>query len=162
VKANCEQVAAAAIKNRGFEEFLPAYQTRRRWSDRVREVNAPLFPGYVFARLDPNNRLPILTIPSVVEIVSVAKKPIPIPEVEIDAVQLVLQTGAHCGPWPLLKAGQMVRIERGPLAGLEGVLLQIKNRYRLVISVSILQRGVAVEVDLDSIRPIQPPKRRAG
>ena len=155
-------MAAAAINGRGFEEFLPAYQTRRRWSDRVREVHAPLFPGYVFARLDPSNRFPILTIPSVVEIVSVAKTPIPIPEAEIDAVRLVLQTGAHCGPWPLLKAGQMVRIERGPLAGLEGVLLQLKNRYRLVISVSILQRGVAVEVDLDSIRPIDPPKRRAS
>jgi transcription antitermination factor NusG len=162
VKSNCEQTAALAIKNRGFEEFVPLYSTKRKWSDRIREVKAPLFPGYVFARLDPHNRFPILSVPGVVGIVSFAKQPIPIPDVEIDAVRLVLQTGAHCGPWPLLKAGQLVRIERGPLAGLEGILLQVKSKFRLVISVSILQRGVAVEVDHDAIRPIAPPKRRTG
>ncbi|MGA3187684.1 MAG: UpxY family transcription antiterminator [Bryobacteraceae bacterium] len=161
VKSNCELVASVAIKNRGYEEFLPVYRTQRRWSDRIREIEAPLFPGYVFARLDPFNRLPILTVPGVVGIVSFAKQPIPIPDVEIDAVRRVLQTGAHCGPWPLLKAGQLVRIERGSLAGIEGILVQVKSRYRLVISVSILQRSVAVEVDSDSIRPIDPPKPRS-
>lgn len=155
VKSNCEQMTSAAIRSRGYEEFLPLYRSRRRWSDRVREVQAPLFPGYVFARLDPHNRLPILSLSSVVGIVSIAKKPAPIPDFEIEAVRRVLETGAHCGPWPFLNAGQLIRIERGPLTGLEGILLQVKNRYRLVISVSILQRCVAVEVDQDSIRPIK-------
>jgi transcription antitermination factor NusG len=158
LKSNCEQVASVAIKNRGFEEFLPLYRTQRRWSDRVREIHAPLFPGYIFARLDPHNRLPILTVPGVVGIVSFANQPVPIPDVEIDAVRRVLQTGSHCGPWPFLKTGQLVRIERGALAGLEGILLQVKSRYRLIISVSILQRCVAVEVERESIRPIGTPK----
>ena len=153
-------MASVAIKNRGYEEFVPLYRSRKRWSDRVSEVQAPLFPGYVFARLDPHNRLPILMVPGVVGIVSFAKQPVAIPDVEIEAVRRVLQTGAHCGPWPYLKAGQYIRIERGPLAGLEGILLQVKNKYRLVISVSILQRCVAVEVDQDSIRPIEPPGPR--
>jgi transcription antitermination factor NusG len=155
VKSNCEQATSVAIRSRGYEEFLPLYRSRRRWSDRVREVQAPLFPGYVFVRLDPYNRLPILSLSGVVGIVSFAKVPAPIPDLEIEAVRRVLQTGTHCGPWPFLKAGQMIRIERGPLTGLEGTLLQVKNQYRLVISISILQRCVAVEVDQDTIRPIK-------
>ena len=154
VKSNCELTASVAIKNRGYQQFVPVYRTQRRWSDRVREIDAPLIPGYVFARLDPHNRLPILTVPGVVGIVSFAKEPVPIPDVEIDALRRVLETGAHCGPWPFLKAGQLVRIERGALAGVEGILLQVKSRYRLVISVSILQRCVAVEVERDTVRPI--------
>jgi transcription antitermination factor NusG len=160
VKSNCEHTASAGIKGKGFQEFVPSYRTERRWSDRVREVQAPLFPGYVFARLDPHNRLPILTVPGVVGIVSFAKQPIPIPDAEIDAVHRVLEARARYGPWPFLATGQLVRIEQGALVGLEGILLQIKSRYRLVISVSLLQRCVAVEVDRDSIRPIDPPKTR--
>ena len=154
VKSNHEHLASLAIKNRGFQQFLPLYRSQRRWSDRVREIDAPLFPGYVFARLDPQNRLPILTVPGVVGIVSTAKIPIPVPNEEIEAVRRVLEAGFPCGPWPMLKAGQLVRIERGALSGLEGLLIQVKSRYRLVIAVSILQRSVAVEVERDSIRPI--------
>jgi transcription antitermination factor NusG len=159
VKSNFEKIASTSLKGNGFEEYLPVYRTRRRWSDRVKETEAPLFPGYVFARLNPHDRLPILMTPGVVGIVGFAKQPAPVDEGEIESVRRILETGASCGPWPFIQPGQQVRIERGSLAGIEGTLMEVKSQFRLVISMTLLQRSVFVEIERDCVRPIDTGKK---
>lgn len=142
-----ENLAAKQLTGRGYEVFLPFYQCKRRWSDRIQEFEVPLFPGYLFCRLNLLDRLPILTTPGVIQIVGIGKTPIAVDEEEVIALQTAVQTGVPRHPWPFLKVGQKVRVEAGPLCGLEGVLLNFKGCYRLVLSVSLLQRSMAVEVD---------------
>lgn len=142
-----ENFAAKQLSGRGYEVFLPFYQCKRRWSDRMQEFEVPLFPGYLFCRFNLLDRLPILTAPGVIQIVGIGKTPIPVDEEEVIALQTAVRTGVPRQPWPFLKLGQKVKVEAGPLCGLEGVLLNFKGRYRLVLSVSLLQRSVAVEVD---------------
>lgn len=146
-RSRYENLAAKQLNGRGYEVFLPFYQCRRRWSDRMQEFEVPLFPGYLFCRFNLQDRLPILTTPGVIQIVGIGKTPMPVDEEEITALQTAVRTGIPRHPWPFLKVGQRVRVEAGPLSGLEGVLLNFKGRYRLVLSVSLLQRSVAVEVD---------------
>ena len=154
VKSNFEKKVATGLRNRGLEEFLPLYQSRRRLSDRYKTVDLPLFPGYLFCRLDLDHRLPLLTTVGFLYIVSVGNKPVPIDEREIAAVQLVVRSGVPAVPWPSLAVGQRVRLESGPLCGLEGVVTQVGMRDRICVSVTLLQRGVSVEVDRDWIRPV--------
>ena len=155
VRSRFERVASATLAGKGYEEFLPLYRARRRWSDRSKELDLPLFPGYLFCRFDVQERLlPILTTPGVISITGAGRIPVPIPDPEILAIQIMIGSGLCVQPWPLLSVGSKVLIERGPLAGIEGVLLNADKRYRLVVSVSLLQRSVAVEIDRDWIRPI--------
>ena len=147
VRSNCEKVSAAALCNRGYEEFLPFYQSRRRWSDRVKTLSLPLFPGYVFCRFAPSQRMSVLGTAGVYGIVSVGKIPAPIEEAEIAALQTVIHCRAGVEPWPFLNVGAKVRIAEGPLRGLDGILIQTKQQHRLVLSATLLQRSVAVEVD---------------
>jgi transcription antitermination factor NusG len=116
-------------------------------------MDLPLFPGYVFCRFHPELLLPVVTTPGVVQIVGAGKHPRPIADEEIVAIQRMLLSGGDVEPWPYLKAGQKVRILDGPLFGVEGILVEVKNRRRLVVSVHLLQRSVAVEVDRDCIGP---------
>jgi transcription antitermination factor NusG len=155
VKQRYEQLTATALRNKGYEEFLPLYKHRRRWSDRIKQVDLPLFPGYLFCRLDPTNRLPILTTPGVVLIVGIGKVPVPVEESEMAGLRSIVASQVPAEPWPFLRAGQRVRIDYGPLRGVEGVFLNHKNQSRLVVSVSILQRSVAVEVDSDWVTPLK-------
>jgi transcription antitermination factor NusG len=152
-----EKVASATLRGKGYEEFLPLYDERRCWSDRVKSLARPLFPGYLFCRLDPSNRLPVLTTPGVMGIVSAGRIPIPVPEEEIEAVRRVLDSGLGAQPWPFLRAGSRVYIERGPLIGLEGIVTNADKVDRLVVSVSLLQRSVAVELNRDWARTISNP-----
>ena len=117
-------------------------------------ITQPLFPGYVFCRFNVQERLPILVTSGVLFIVGVGKVPCPIDNSEIVALQSIVRSGLPAQPWPFLKAGQRVRIEQGSLEGIEGILLSAKSPYRLVVSVSLLQRSVAVEVDRDWVTPI--------
>ena len=142
------------MDSRGYESFLPVYRVRRQWSDRMIDIEFPLFAGYVFCRLDPRTRLPVLTIPGVVLVVSFGDLPARIDDAEIANLQTIAGSQLPAAPWPFLRAGQQVRIERGPLKDLEGLLVEVKNRFRLVVSVTLLQRSVAVEVDRDSIHPM--------
>lgn len=147
--------AAATLRGKGYEEFLPLYPERRRWSDRVKDTLQPLFPGYMFCRLDPEDRLmPILTIPGVIGIVSAGKTPIPIPDEEIGGIRDVLRTGLPAHPWPFLEAGSRVAIEQGALAGMQGIITNTDKVCRLVVSIAMLQRSVAVEIDRSWARPI--------
>ena len=156
VKSNFEKKVATGLRNKGLEEFLPLYQSRRRLSDRYKTVDLPLFPGYLFCRLDLDHRLPLLTTVGFLYIVSVGNKPVPVDEGEIAAVQFVVRSGVPAIPWPSLAVGQRVRLESGPLCGLEGAVTQVGMRDRICVSVTLLQRGVSVEVERDWIRPLDP------
>jgi transcription antitermination factor NusG len=158
VKSNFEKKVATGLRNKGLEEFLPLYQSRRRLSDRYKTVYLPLFPGYLFSRLDLGHRLPLLTTVGFLYIVSVGGKPEPVDEGEIAAVQLVVRSGFPAMPWPSLAVGQRVRLEGGPLCGLEGAVTQVGMRDRICVSVTLLQRGVSVEVERDWIRPLDPAR----
>lgn len=147
VKCRYEKIVANFLDNKGYEWLLPLYKSRRRWSDRIKEIEAPLFPGYLFCRFDIYDRLPVLIIPGVQHIVGGTKLPTPIDIGEIEALQAVARTGLAREPWPFLQVGDRVRIEHGSLAGVEGILLQTKGRHRLILSVTLLQRSVAVDID---------------
>jgi transcription antitermination factor NusG len=154
VRTRFEKVVARNLQGKGYEEFLPLYRRVNRWSDRVKEIELPLFPGYVFCRFNPHDRLPILTVPGVNAVVGIGKNLMPVDESELDAVRAVLKSEAYCEPWPYLEVGQRVQVEYGPLAGTPGIVTMVKNTYRLVISVNMLQRSVAVEIDRDCLKPL--------
>lgn len=155
VRSNCERITLAHLRERGYEDFAPFYKVERRWSDRTKQIDQFLFPGYVFCRFDPNDRLPILTAPGVVDVVGFGRQPEPIPSAEIDRVRKMVGSGLLVTPYPYVRVGQAVLIERGPLSGVEGILVEVKGKVRLVVSVNLLQRSVSAEVDRHSIRPIQ-------
>ena len=154
VKSRAEKMVATIARNKGFEEFLPAYQRPNKWSDRTKIVEMPLFPGYVFCKLRPEHRLPLLTIPGVLHFVGIGKIPVPIEESEITAIRRAMESGLNTQPWPFLEAGQQVRLDGGPLSGLEGVLIEAKNDQRLIISVTLLKRSVAVAIERHWVTPL--------
>jgi transcription antitermination factor NusG len=159
IRSRYESIVTAHLNGKGYESFLPLYTRWRRWSDRFKEIEQPLFPGYVFCRLNPLNRLPILMIPGVSVIVGVGKTPVAIDETEIAAIQAALKSGLPSQPWPFVRIGQRVRIEHGPLCGLEGVLTDFKGRHRLVLSVTLLRRSIAVQIEEAWVTPISQPVR---
>ena len=152
-KPRHEKSTALALRGRGLEEFLPLAQMRRRWSDRTVDLELPLFPGYVFCRFDPWDRLPVVTTPGVQSVVGFGRTLIAVEDGEIASLQVLARSGLEAQPWPFLEVGQVVSIESGPLAGCEGMLLDFKGTRRLVLSVTLLQRAVAVEVDRPCVRP---------
>jgi transcription antitermination factor NusG len=154
VKPNHEKSVATILRGKGFEEFLPLFRVRRRWTDRVKFVNLPLFPGYLFCRLNLDNRMPLLTTPGLLYIVGNGRTPEPVDESEIVAIHSVLRSGLPFAPWPSLVIGQKVRLEKGPLRGLEGVLNRVGNQHKIYVSVTLLQRSVSVEVDSDWVRSV--------
>ncbi len=155
VKQRYEKITAAVLRNKGYREFLPTYRTRRRWSDRLAEVEFPLFPGYVFCHFDINDRhAPIVTTPGVVRIVGVGRIPAPVADDEIGAIHQVIESGLAAEPCRFLQAGARVRVEYGALAGVEGIFLEAKKHQRLVISVTLLQRSIAVEIDAAWVAPV--------
>jgi transcription antitermination factor NusG len=154
VKSRHERIIATALHSKGYDVFLPLYKSRRRWSDRIKTLELPLFPGYLFCRFEIMKRLPVITTPGILHVVGVGKTFIPVDEGEINAIQAVVASRLGVQPWPYLRVGQRVRIDRGPLNGVEGILLAVKNTHRLVISVTLLQRSVAVEVDEQWASPV--------
>jgi transcription antitermination factor NusG len=147
VRSKFEWRVSTILKGAGYETFLPTYRDRRTWSDRIKEIKVPLFPGYTFCRFDPQRRLPILQTPGIMDVVSFANQPAPVPEDEISAVRAVVETDLGVRPWPFLQVGQKVRINKGPLTGVEGFLVEFKHGFRLVVSITILNRSVAAELD---------------
>src|SRR5690348_1511427 len=155
-----ERFVAKQRRHKGYEILLPSYERRRRWSDRINELELLRSPGYVFCRFNPLDRLPILVTPGVIRVVGFGKDPVPVDDAEIAAIQVVAQSGLPRQPWPFLQIGQKVRVECGPLCGLEGIFMDFKGRHRLVLSVTLLQRSVAVEMDAAWVIPI-PQQHRA-
>lgn len=154
-----ERNATLLLENSGYECYLPISKSVRKWSDRVKEVEVPLFPGYLFCRMNPNDRLPVLMTPGVIQIVGTGKTPIPVEEQEIAAIQRVGKRGLSTMPWPYLQVGHVARIEDGPLRGMTGIVIKIKSGMKLVLSVNLLQRSIAVEIDrswIGATYPVRP------
>ncbi len=149
-----EKVTAQTLQRAGFEGFLPLYSSERFWSDRIKTLEKPLFPGYVFCRFDMRVRPAILRTPGVVSIVSFGKTPEPVDDGEVAALQSVCRSGLAATPWPTPEVGSKVRLHEGPLRGLEGILVEDK-KTRLVLSLTLLQRSVAVEIDRAWIEPVR-------
>jgi transcription antitermination factor NusG len=154
VKSNYEKPVSTVLRGKGFEEFLPMYQARRQWSDRVKVIDLPLFPGYLFCRLDLDRRLPLLTTPGFLYLVGKGKTPEALDEREIASIQSVVRSGLPALPWPSVILGRKVRLERGPLRGVEGVVAKITDQHRIYVNATLLQRSVSVQVDLDWIRTV--------
>jgi transcription antitermination factor NusG len=142
-----EKVVAQILTCKGFEIFLPLYSTARRWKDRTKLLSLPLFPCYVFLRGGLKRRLDVMTTPGIHALVSTAGQPAAIPADEIEAIRRVTESGARVAPHPFLKCGDRMRVKCGPLMGIEGILVRKKNLYRLVLSVEMLGKAAAVEVD---------------
>lgn len=155
VKPRFEKLVHTHLEGKGYEAFLPTYVSKNRWSDRVKSVTLPLFPGYTFCRFDVNSRLPILITPGVQFVVGMGRTPLAVDEAEIQTLRHAVNSGQPLRPWPYVKIGQKVEIERGPLQGLSGVVIRIKNVDRLIVSVSLLMRSVAVEMDHEWVRPLK-------
>ena len=150
-RSNYEKTSAGILEYKGYTTFLPTYKSRRTWSDRLIEKDLPLFPGYIFARFEAKKRLPILTTPGVVSVVGFRNEPVPVEEHEIAAVQVLVNSKIAADPCPFIREGQRIRVKRGSLEGLEGILLAKKNEYRVVVSISLLQRSVSVEIDPECV-----------
>lgn len=151
-----EKSVSGFLEGKGYEQLLPLYQSWHRHSGRVQGVLLPLFKGYLFCRFDPSRRLPILTTPGVSMIVGRGREPEPIPTEDIVRIQASCASGLPLTPWPYLERGDLVRVECGPLQGVEGIFVNEKNACRLVVSVEILRRSVAVELNRDWVRPVAP------
>lgn len=167
VKPRHEKSVAHALKDKGYDEFLPLYEVRRRWvhrnSQTVRRMRLPLFPNYVFCRFDPDHPLPVLKTPGVLRLVSFAKVPVPLDETEVMSLKRIVESGLPAAPHPSLHTGSRIRVCRGPLSGLTGLLVRTNGQNRLVVSVTLLQRAVSVAVEPDwVIAASQPPNPRVG
>jgi transcription antitermination factor NusG len=142
-----EKTVARNLLSKGFETFLPLYATARSWKDRAKILYVPLFPCYVFLKADLGRRLDIITTPGIHTLVSNGGQPVAISAAEIEGVRQVVGSGVRVEPYPFLKCGDWVRVRCGPLAGIEGILVRNKNIYRLVLSVEMLGKAAAVEID---------------
>ncbi len=156
LRTRWESSTAALLSSKGYETFLPTYKTVKRGRGRSKEVQAPLFPGYLFCRFNVFDRLPVLITPGVITVVGSGRIPIPIENSELEAVQKMVFTGLRVEPWPYLELGQLVRIEDGALSGIEGVLTSFKGTRRIVVSISLLRRSVALEIDRSVVSPVRP------
>ena len=147
VRTGREHFSVHCLQIRGYEVFFPTYRHRITWSDRVKIVDKALFPGYLFCHTDPGVTAKIVTAPGVIRIVGNGCRPLPVAAHELEAVQRIVQTGVTAEPSSPLDVGDRVLIQAGPLRGIEGALLIAKNRYRLVVSISLLGRAVNAEID---------------
>ena len=152
VRAKRELFVADEFSRLGLEPYVPTYTAVRKYSDRLKEVQQPLFPGYVFGRLDIRNRLPILQLSNVQGVVG----PWAIPDEEIGGLRRGLSSLMPWQPWPFLEPGQMVTVMAGPLQGVRGRLTECKGANRLVIGITLLQRAIGLEIDRNWVRPDEP------
>ena len=156
-----ENLAARSLAYKGFEVFLPQYISVRQWSDRTKPLAAPLFPCYLFLRGGLEQQIRILTTPGVLGLVGFSGVPAIIPDSEIEAVRRTIVGRGQVEPYPFLKCGDWVRVKGGPLEGIEGILVRNKKQFRLVLSVQLLQKSAAVEVDAWSVERA-PRSERPG
>ena len=145
--ANHEKRVADQFACRSVEHFLPQYESVRRWKDRRVRLQLPLFPGYLFVHLAEQERLRVLQVPGVVRLVGFHGSPTPMPEEDLERIQQFLGQGWRAEPHPYLQTGRRARVVRGPLAGMEGIVLRRKNRSRLVLSFDLIHRSMAIETD---------------
>jgi len=149
-----EKQVHAQLQGRSIQSFLPLYETIHRWKDRKMRVQLPLFPGYVFVRIMLDRQLEVLQVPGVARIVGFNGRPVAMKESDIETVQRSLSLGTQFKPCAYLAAGSRVRINSGPLIGLEGILVRARNRVRVVVSICLLERSVEVDVGLSGLEPV--------
>lgn len=154
VRSHCEQVIARALAEKAYEPFVPTYKVSRGSADRIYVQELPLFANYVFCKVTGSSTGPIVTTTGVLRIVGNGKQPIPVADQEILALQRIAQSGLPSAPWPFPRIGQVVQVECGPLSGMSGVICRIGNVNRLIVSVKILNRSVAVHLDREALRLI--------
>jgi transcription antitermination factor NusG len=159
VRSRKEGYVASQIQGQGYECLLPTYKSIRKWSDRIKEVEQPLFPGYLFCRFDFQNRRPVITTPGVLQIVGYGRIAISVSDEEIQSLQLAVSSGMPKQPWPYLEVGQRVRVNYGTLSGLEGILVNVKGNHRVILSVTLLQRSVAMEVETSWLSVVKEETR---
>jgi transcription antitermination factor NusG len=162
IRSRWEGTTASLLRGKGLETFLPTYTTKRKWSDRFKVVDSPLFPGYVFCRFDLHNRLPVLITPGVIAVVGRGKTPIAVDDSEILSIQAAIGSGIQMEPWAYVEIGERVRIKDDVLGGMEGILTSFKGSHRVVISVTLLRRSVALDIDRSRIIPLGSPRRAAS
>jgi transcription antitermination factor NusG len=148
-----EKHVSQQMARRGIQNFLPLYKSIRRWKDRRKELELPIFPGYLFVRMALRERLSVLQVPGVVQLVSFQGRPAPLPDADIEMLQRQLSQGGAAQPHPFLTIGRRVRVTNGPLTGMEGILARKKDKFRVVLSIELIQRSVAVEIDLSDVEP---------
>lgn len=153
VKPRHDKAVSRTLENKGYKTFVPLYRKRHRYASRFKEADLPLFPGYVFCRFNSRTKLPVVTTPGVIQILGAGHVPIPVDETEIASLQTALKLQVSTRPFPFLEAGQRVRITEGALAGVEGVVMSSKQYLRLVVSITLLQRSVLLEIDRDCVHP---------
>lgn len=153
-RSNCETKIGFSLALKGVENYLPTFREVHQWKDRKKVVELPLFPGYLFARIVDcrDSRLSVLCSDGVVGILGTGETIEPIPEKEIEAVRLMLGSHSHCQAHPLLQEGAWVRVKRGALRNLEGLLVRVKNQTRLVISITLLSQSVSTEIDASDVQ----------
>jgi transcription antitermination factor NusG len=147
VRSGCEIRSALGLQERGYESFVPLFEQKRRWSDRTKIVQVPLFAGYVFLRFNRESAYPVLTSPGVLRLIGTGNAPTPIEDSEIEALQLSTRSGLLYGPCAFLEVGQEVVVRLGPLASLRGKIVRFKNKQRLILSVNLIRKSMFVEVD---------------
>jgi transcription antitermination factor NusG len=155
-----EKAIAYILSNKGFEVFLPLYSATHRWKDRNKQLSLPLFPCYVFVRCGLERQLDIVTTPGVHMLVTSAGHAAGVTQEEICAVRQLVEKCQRIEPHPFLSSGDRVRVKSGPLMGVEGILVRKKNLFRLVVSVEILGKSAAAEVDASTVERISPPQAR--
>lgn len=153
--ANHEKRVLEQLSQRAVEAYLPLYESVRRWKDRRMRLKLPLFPGYVFVHLALRDRLQVLQTPSVVRLVGFGGQPAALPDQEIDSLRQGLTRDMRVEPHPYLRVGHRVRVRTGPLQGLEGILVRKKNISRFVISLDLIMRSLAVEIDRAELEPVR-------
>jgi transcription antitermination factor NusG len=151
-----EKSVADLLAMKGFQTFLPTYRTTRQWKDRKKQLSLPLFPGYLFVEDAADRKLQVVNTPGVCSIISVAGVPAVIASDEIASIRRAVESVYAVEPHPFLNDGDTVRVMSGPLSGIEGILARKKDTYRLVISIQMLGRSAAVEIDASEIERVQP------
>lgn len=149
-----EKHVARQFEERGISFFLPLYKSMRRWKDRKKQIELPLFPGYVFVQMKSDNRVDLLRVPGVVHLVSFQGRPAAVAGAELEVLRRGVIGCSVLRPHPYLKAGRKIRIRGGAMAGVEGILVRRKESARVVLSISLIQRSVAMEIDETDVEPI--------
>jgi transcription elongation factor/antiterminator RfaH len=154
VRPRHEKLVTRHLEHQGVNCFLPVYRSVRRWKDRRKELDMALFPGYVFVNLNLRDRSGVLRAPGVVRFVTFQGQPAAVPDSEIRALESSLSAGLRSQPHPYLRQGTKVRVKRGPLVGVEGIMIRRKERFRLVLSIDLIMRSVILEVDEADVEPL--------
>jgi transcription antitermination factor NusG len=152
-----EKSATTFLTRKGFEVLLPLYRAAHRWKDRMQVVAQPVFPCYLFIRTRLERKLEIVQTPGVFWLVGSGGHASLVPDSEIASIRKIAESSTYFEPHPYLTSGDRVRVLAGPLAGIEGILTRVKNRYRVVLSVELLQKAVAVEVDISAVERLDSP-----